>query len=105
MKEWRWSTMAARVPKMVARVAETAPTPGICTRVRDKGAYIDLLLALVDPGRLRPLTLVVNSGNGCAGPVVDLLAAHLPCEFIRLQHEPDGNFPNGVPNPLLPERR
>ena len=86
-------------------LAETAPTSGTCTRVRDKGAYIDLLLALVDPGRLRPLKLVVNSGNGCAGPVVDLLAARLPCEFIRLQHEPDGNFPNGVPNPLLPERR
>ncbi len=88
-----------------ADLAETAPTSGTCTRVRDKGAYIDLLLALVDPGRLRPLKLVVNSGNGCAGEVVDLLAARLPCEFIRLQHEPDGNFPNGVPNPLLPERR
>ena len=84
---------------------ETAPQPGTCTQVRDKGAYIDHLLALVDPRSLRPLRLVVNSGNGCAGPVVDLLAAHLPCEFIRLQHEPDGNFPNGVPNPLLPERR
>ena len=48
---------------------------------------------------------MVNAGNGCAGPVVDLLAAHLPFTFIRLQHEPDGTFPHGVPNPLLPDRR
>jgi len=51
------------------------------------------------------LKLVVNAGNGCAGPIVDLLEQQLPFTFIKLNHEPDGRFPNGVPNPLLPEKR
>jgi len=78
---------------------------GTCTRVADKGAYIDHLLATVDCSGMQPMRLVVNSGNGCAGAIIDLLAPHLPFEFIRMQHEPDGRFPNGVPNPLLPEKR
>jgi phosphomannomutase len=68
-------------------------------------AYIRHMLEYVDVGRLKPLKLVVNAGNGCAGMAVDGLAPHLPFEFIRLHHEPDGTFPNGVPNPLLPENR
>jgi phosphomannomutase/phosphomannomutase/phosphoglucomutase len=67
--------------------------------------YIEHLLGYVDRSRLRPLKLVVNAGNGCAGPVIDQLAAHLPFDLIRLQHEPDGRFPHGVPNPLLPQNR
>lgn len=70
-----------------------------------KQAYIDHLLGQIDRRSLRPLKLVVNAGNGCAGPIVDLLAPHLPFTFVRLHHEPDGRFPNGVPNPLLPEKR
>jgi len=85
--------------------AQTPARPGVCTQVADKQAYIDHLLATVDCTVMRPLKLVVNAGNGCAGPVVDLLAPHLPFTFIRMQHEPDGRFPNGVPNPLLPEKR
>ncbi|WP_312236455.1 phosphomannomutase [Stenotrophomonas sp.] len=71
----------------------------------DKSAYIDHLLSYVDRAALKPLKLVVNAGNGGAGPIVDLLAPHLPFEFIRICHEPDGSFPNGIPNPLLPENR
>lgn len=71
----------------------------------DKSAYIDHLLSYVDAGKLKPLKLVVNAGNGGAGAIVDLLAPHLPFEFIRICHEPDGSFPNGIPNPLLPENR
>ncbi len=71
----------------------------------DKSAYIQHLLSYVDPGKLRPLKLAVNAGNGGAGAIVDLLAPHLPFEFIRICHEPDGSFPNGIPNPLLPENR
>ena len=78
---------------------------GARTESADKSDYIAHLLSLVDVSRLRPMTLVVNSGNGCAGAVIDALEAHLPFTFIRLQHEPDGTFPNGVPNPLLPEKR
>ncbi len=74
-------------------------------QVPDKDRYIAHLLSYVEPGKLRPLKLVVNSGNGCAGPVIDQLAPHLPMTFIRLHHEPDGTFPHGVPNPLLPENR
>lgn len=68
-------------------------------------AYIEHLLSYVDVASLPPLRIVVDAGNGGAGRVVDLLAAHLPFEFIRLHHEPDGHFPNGVPNPLLQENR
>ncbi len=79
---------------------------------RDKGAYIERLLQffLPDEATLKsaeklPLTVVVNSGNGCAGAVVDLLEPHLPCRLIKVNQTPDGSFPNGVPNPLIPERR
>lgn len=71
----------------------------------DKSAYIQHLLSYIDTRKLKPLKLVVNAGNGGAGAIVDLLAPHLPFEFIRICHEPDGNFPNGIPNPLLPENR
>ncbi len=68
-------------------------------------AYVEHLLSYVDSASLKPLKIVVDAGNGGAGRVVDLLEPHLPFEFIKLHHEPDGNFPNGVPNPLLPENR
>jgi phosphomannomutase len=68
-------------------------------------AYIEHLLSYVDPDRMRPMKLVVNAGNGGAGPVFDALAERLPLDVHRLQHEPDGDFPNGVPNPLLRENR
>ncbi|MET3652784.1 phosphomannomutase [Dyella japonica] len=71
----------------------------------DKRAYIDHLLSYVNVPALKPLRIVVNAGNGGAGLVIDELAAHLPFEFIRICHEPDGTFPNGIPNPLLPENR
>ncbi|SDM92890.1 phosphomannomutase [Geoalkalibacter ferrihydriticus] len=70
-----------------------------------KAAYVRHLLTYVDVAQLKPLKVVVNAGNGCAGPVLDLLEQQLPFEFIRVHHEPDGNFPNGIPNPLLPENR
>jgi phosphomannomutase len=54
---------------------------------------------------LRPLKVVTNPGNGCAGPVIDALEPHLPIRFIKICHEPDGTFPHSVPNPLLPENR
>ncbi len=69
-------------------------------------AYIDHLMSYVAaPSELKPFKVVVNAGNGVAGPVLDLLEPLLPFEFVKLFHEPDGRFPNGVPNPLLPEGR
>ena len=71
----------------------------------DKMPYIRHLLTYVKTGELKPLKIVVNSGNGCAGAIIDLLEPFLPFTFIRLNHQADGTFPKGVPNPLLPENR
>jgi len=68
-------------------------------------AYVTHLLGYIDVPQLKPLKLVVNAGNGGAGAVVDALAPHLPFELVRVHHEADGHFPNGVPNPLLEENR
>ncbi len=68
-------------------------------------AYIRHLLSYIDTSVLRPFKIVVNAGNGCAGPVLDLLEKQLPLEITKICHEPDGTFPNGIPNPLLPENR
>ena len=68
-------------------------------------AYVRHLLSYVDVKKLKPLKIVVNAGNGGAGQVIDRLEKHLPFQFIKVHHAPDGNFPNGVPNPLLEENR
>lgn len=68
-------------------------------------AYIEHLLSYVDRTSLAPLRIVTDAGNGGAGRIIDLLQPHLPFEFIKINHEPNGHFPNGVPNPLLAENR
>ena len=78
---------------------------GACHQFDNKNSYIEHLLSYVDVAQLKPLKIVVNSGNGCAGAVIDLLEKHLPFTFVKIQHEPDGTFPHGVPNPLLVENR
>ena len=75
-----------------------------------RSAYVERVLSFVDIAALRPLKIVVNAGNGAAGPTFDAIAEDLntrgaPLDFIRLHHAPDGRFPNGIPNPLLPENR
>lgn len=71
----------------------------------DKSAYIAHLLSYVDIDALKPLKIVADPGNGSAGPVIEQLATHLPFELTIINERPDGNFPNGVPNPLLPTMR
>ena len=78
---------------------------GSVTELDIKPDYIEHLLSYVDVATLAPLKIVMNPGNGGAGPIVDLLEPHLPFEFIKLHHEPDGMFPNGVPNPMLAANR
>ncbi|AWH24146.1 phosphomannomutase [Stenotrophomonas sp. YAU14D1_LEIMI4_1] len=90
---------------VAADTGSEQPPSAAQTAQHDKSAYIQHLLSYVDASKLKPLKLVVNAGNGGAGAIVDLLAPHLPFEFIRICHEPDGSFPNGIPNPLLPENR
>jgi phosphomannomutase len=75
-----------------------------------RAAYVETVLSFVDVSALKPLTVLVNAGNGTAGPTFDAIAAGLdrlgaPLRFVRLHHTPDGSFPHGIPNPLLPENR
>ncbi len=82
-----------------------AAAKGQATSVNTVDEYITHLLSYVDLANLKALKIVVNAGNGGAGAVIDKLEPHLPFEFIKVHHEADGTFPNGVPNPLLPENR
>lgn len=67
--------------------------------------YIEHLLTYLERDKLRPLKIVVNAGNGGAGMIVDQIEKYLPFEFIKINHNADGTFPNGVPNPMLEENR
>lgn len=67
--------------------------------------FIESLKKFYKPENIKPLKVVVNAGNGCVGPALDQLEKNLPIKMIKVFHEPDSNFPNGVPNPLLPENR
>ena len=67
--------------------------------------YVKHILSYVDVSHLKPLKVVVNAGNGAAGPILDVMEKYLPFELVKVHHQPNGNFPNGVPNPLLPENR
>ena len=101
----------------IQRVAEQAdwsscaPSDrGTYTQVSILNDYVSHLLKYVDVNNITPLKLVVNSGNGAAGHVIDVLelsfaSLNVPIEFIKVHHEPDASFPNGIPNPLLVENR
>lgn len=72
--------------------------------------FVEHLMSYIDPAKIRPMKLVVNAGNGAAGHVIDAIEIkfkelHIPVEFIKIHHEADGNFPNGIPNPILIENR
>ena len=79
-------------------------------RIEARAAYVRKILSFVSLKNLKPLKIVLNSGNGAAAPVVDKLEnclnnKNVCTDFIRVHHEPDPNFPNGIPNPLLEENR
>lgn len=72
--------------------------------------FVDHLMSYIDSAKIRPMKLVVNAGNGAAGHVIDAIEIkfkelNIPVEFIKIHHEADGNFPNGIPNPILIENR
>jgi len=67
--------------------------------------YVAHILSYVNVDKLKPFKVVANPGNGAAGPIVDALEKHLPFDIVKVHSEPDGNFPNGVPNPLRQENR
>ena len=80
-------------------------TLGALEKVDIMPAYIEHLLTYVDKSALKPMKIVANPGNGGAGSIMKELAKHLPFEFISIFDEPDGSFPNGVPNPILMPNR
>lgn len=99
----------------IQKIAESGQFKPIATKgtvklKNDKTAYITHLLSYINPKALTPLKVVVNCGNGSAAPVVDLLETELhkagaPIDFIKINHEPDGTFPNGIPNPMIAANR
>ncbi|MFW2177478.1 MULTISPECIES: phosphomannomutase CpsG [unclassified Moraxella] len=85
---------------------KTVANKGEYTFKEDKTAYIDHLMSYIDVASLKPLNVVVNCGNGSAGTTIDLIeqrfqSANAPINFIKINHEPDGSFPNGIPNPMI----
>jgi len=101
--------------KDIQRMAEENNFPpvtqrGTLTQQSCLADYVQHLLGYIDLTAIKPLKLVVNAGNGAAGHVVDALEAEcqrlqVPLTFIKVHNEPDGTFPHGIPNPLLPENR
>jgi phosphomannomutase len=101
--------------KDIQRMAESNAFPpvtqrGTLTQQSCLADYVQHLLGYIDLKKIKPLKLLVNSGNGAAGHVIDTLEAEfqrlqVPITFIKVHHAPDGTFPNGIPNPLLPECR
>ncbi|MEZ8023093.1 phosphomannomutase CpsG [Vibrio sp. 1F255] len=72
--------------------------------------YVEHLLSYITPSKLSPMKIVVNAGNGVAGHIIDALdnkfnELGVPITFIKVHHNPDGNFPNGIPNPLIRENQ
>ncbi len=87
-----------------------AAVPGGYRAATPRPAYARHVAGFIDPSHLHPMRIVVNAGNGIAGPAFDAIAAELaargaPLTFERLHHRPDGRFPNGIPNPILVENR
>jgi len=94
------------IEALTARYGNETPRKNAASVSQDAlGDYVQHLLSYVDKEQLKPLKVVTNAGNGCAGPVIDALESYLPFQFIKICQEPDGTFPHGVPNPLLPENR
>ena len=98
LREMRALIEGGRLPGKAAREGSERP-------LDIRAEYLQHLLGYVDVRDLRPLKVVVNAGNGGAGLMIDALEPHLPFEFIKVNHEPDGTFPQGVPNPMLEENR
>lgn len=101
-----------RIIQQLAEINNFLPTThrGTLTQQSILQPFVEHLLGYINLNTLKPLRLVVNAGNGAAGHVIDAIeqqfaAINVYVEFIKVHHEPDGDFPNGIPNPLLPENR
>ena len=88
----------------------TPVSTGSLTKLSILDDYVKHVLGFINCNNIKPLKLVVNAGNGAAGHVIDAIESRfkkegVPVTFIKVHHEPDGHFPNGIPNPLIPEKR
>jgi len=95
------------IEKMVLEnnLGEVSPTKGTVTNKDVMDDFIANLSKFYDPKKIKPLKVVVNAGNGCAGLAIDAIENKLPAKLIKIFNNPDPDFPNGVPNPLLIENR
>lgn len=95
------------VEKMVVEnnLGQPAAKKGTITQIDVMQDFINNLSKFYSADKIKPLKVVVNAGNGCVGPALEAIENKLPIEMIKVFFEPDSSFPNGVPNPLLPENR
>ena len=95
------------VEKMIVNneLGEISKTKGTVTKKEVMKEFITHLSQFYDAKKINSLKVVVNAGNGCAGLALDSLESKLPVKMIKMFNNPDGNFPNGVPNPMLEENR
>ena len=106
-----WESGLGAIHDLVAADAfGPARGQGGLVRADPRAAYAARVAGMLDPAGLRPLRILVNAGHGTAGPAFDAVAARLaaqgvPFVFERMFHDPDPAFPQGIPNPLLPENR
>ena len=95
------------VEKMIINneILPAAKNPGKITNKDIMEGFINHLKKFFTPGKIKPFKVVVNAGNGCAGLALEAIEKELPVKMIKIFNEPDSDFPNGVPNPLLPQNR
>ncbi len=95
------------IEKMIVnnKVPASKPVKGSVTKKDIMKGFIDHLKKFFNPDKIKPFKVVVNAGNGCAGLTLNALEKELPVKMIKIFNEPDSNFPNGIPNPLLPQNR
>ncbi len=96
-----------KIEEMISenKLGEKADNKGEVIKKDLMNEFIAHLDKFYDASKIKPFKVVVNAGNGCVGPALNAIEPKLPVEMIKVFFEPDSTFPNGVPNPLLPENR
>lgn len=93
------------IERTIASGLGDAPGGGSAEEIDLWDEYRAAALKSIDPDKVKPLRVVVDGGNGMAGPMVGPILRDLGLDLVELYFEPDGNFPDHEPNPLLEENR